>query len=150
MMMLLINILDIVMTIVVVIALHVLSPTNATFFVFVMFFLFITRLIIDSILNIISELNSEPIQAPLLRLQYASRLMRYRKFFSKFNRKIIEYIKSTSYCCLLLLLSLHLFSFMQHFSYIIAWIAIILYLVYISCRCLLYMIHATEEVINNV
>jgi hypothetical protein len=115
-----------------------------------MFFLFITRLIIDSILNIISELNSEPIQAPLLRLQYASRLMRYRKFFSKFNRKIIEYIKSTSYCCLLLLLSLHLFSFMQHFSYIIAWIAIILYLVYISCRCLLYMIHATEEVINNV
>jgi len=145
MMMLLINILDIVMTIVVVIALCILSPTNATFFVFVMFFLFITRLIIDSILNIISELNSEPIQAPLLRLQYASRLMRYRKFFSKFNRKIIEYIKSTSYWCLLIVLSLHLFSFMQHLSYIIAWIAIILYLIYISCRCLLYMIHNTTE-----
>jgi len=108
MMMLLINILDVVMTIVVVIALCVLSPTNATFFVFVMFFLFITRLIIDSILNIISELNSEPIQAPLLRLQYASRLMRYKKFFSKLNREIIELIKSTSYWCLLVILSLHL------------------------------------------
>jgi hypothetical protein len=150
MMMLLINILDIVMTIVVVIALHVLSPTNATFFVFVMFFLFITRLIIDSILNIISELNSEPIQAPLLRLQYASRLMRYRKFFSKFNRKIIEYIKSTSYWCLLIVLSLHLFSFMQHLSYTIAWIAIILYLIYISCRCLLYLLYMIHNTIEEV
>jgi len=144
-MMQLINILDIIMTTVVIIALCILSPTNATFFVFVMFFLFITRLIIDSILNIIAEVNSEPTQAPLLRLPYASRLVRYKKFFSKLNRKRIERIKTTIYCCLLLLLSLHLFSFMQHFSYIIAWIAIILYLVYISCRCLLYMIHNTTE-----
>ncbi len=143
-MMLLINVLDIVMTTVVVVALCILSPTNATFFAFAMFFIFITRLIIDSILNIISELNSEPIQASLLRLQYASRLSRYKKFFSKLNKEMIERIKTISYWCLLVILSLHLFSFMQHLSYVIAWIAIILYLVYISCRCLLYMIHTAE------
>ncbi|HRT03689.1 MAG TPA: hypothetical protein P5513_07100 [Candidatus Diapherotrites archaeon] len=132
---------DIVITMLFLIAISAITPINANYFIYITFYAILSRSIIDSVLSLLEDIRV--VLKPKVYHHYSkilnnttSKLVKYCKY------NITSWIKTSSYCLLTIIYVIYFtFNIDKQHSYLVMYLIIILYAIYILSRLLLSILY---------
>ena len=136
---------DIVITMLFLIASIVITPNNANYFIHITFYAIITRILIDSIVSLLKNIS---ITLKPKNYQYYSKLFNniVSKLVKFFKYDITSWVKTISYCLLIIVYIIYFtLNISEQSGYVVMYLIITSYAVYILSRLILIMLYGKDD-----
>jgi len=136
---------DIVITMLFLIAISAITPINANYFIHITFYAIITRILIDSIVSLLENIS---ITLKPKNYQYYSKLFNniVSKLVKFFKYDITSWVKTISYCLLIIVYIIYFtLNISEQSGYVVMYLIITSYAVYILSRLILIMLYGKDD-----